>query len=176
MPELTVIIHERMAHWSRQLRPRFDGWPIRWIETRSSDDLSLAATRSNCPILVVGLDGKPDRGLRDLVEALRAAPDALSLMIDPSGGDERAGLARELGATHVLSGPVVAPEVERWVRRWLPIAEARSAALGWSPANRVDLDSDDSLDPEYAEDPPSDPHPSPPPPPRNSPDVRQEEC
>lgn len=172
MPQLSLIIHERVAHWSRQLRPRFDGRPIRWVETRSSGDLSQAATRTNCPILIVSLDEKPDRGLRDLFEALRAAPDALSLVIDPSGGDERAGLARELGATHVLSGPVVAPEVERWVRRWLPIAEARSAAFGWSTANRDHLDSNDSPDLESAEDP----LPTPPPPPRNSPDVRQEEC
>jgi hypothetical protein len=46
--------------------------------------------------------------------------------------DEVATIARELGATLVLPGLVVPPEVERLLQRWLPIAKGRSEAEGWS--------------------------------------------
>jgi hypothetical protein len=132
MPAPSVIIHERVANWSRQLRPRFRGWPIRWSETRSAASLVRAAAGSACPILVVDLDRQPVRGLRDLDEALQVAPNALTLVLDPLDREEVAQVARELGATLVLTGPVVPPEVERLLHRWLPIARARSEAEGWS--------------------------------------------
>jgi hypothetical protein len=132
MAALSVIIHERVANWSRQLRPRFQGWPIRWSETRSEVPLVRAASRSSCPILVVELDRRNLQGLRDLHEALQVAPDALSMVLEPLNRPGVASIARELGATLVLPGVVVPPEVERLLHRWLPIAKSRSEAGGWS--------------------------------------------
>ena len=132
MPAPSVIIHERVANWSRQLRPRFQGWPIRWSETRSAPSLARASARSACPIIVVDLDRRPVAMLRDLDEALQVAPNALSMVLDPLDRDEVAATARELGATLVLPGLVVPPEVERLLRRWLPIATRRAEAEGWS--------------------------------------------
>ncbi len=145
MPAVSVIIHERVANWSRQLRPRFQGWPIRWSETRSADSLVRAAAGSACPVLVIELDRQPVRGLRDLDEALQVAPNALSVVLDPLDRDEVATIARELGATLVLPGLVVPPEVERLLQRWLPIAKGRSEAEGWSASTEPE--------PEVWEDP-----------------------
>lgn len=133
----SVVIHERVANWSRQLRPRFQGWPVRWSETRSAAELALAAGRSSCSILVVALDQDPARGLRDFDQAFQVAPLALSILIDPSDRLEVAEAARELGATVVLSGVVNPPEVEFLLRQWVPLARSRSEAQGWA----VDLES-----------------------------------
>ncbi len=128
-----LIIHERLARWSRQLRPRFRGWSIRWAETRSADSLVEAAARSACPVVVLDLGDRPARSLEDL-DALRlASPGALSLVLDPGSHPEVPALARELGATLVLPGVVVPPEVEALLRRWLPLAARRDEAEGWSP-------------------------------------------
>jgi hypothetical protein len=145
MPAVSVIIHERVANWSRQLRPRFQGWPIRWSETRSSASLVQAARRSACPVLVVELDEQAVRGLSDLGEALQVAPNALSMVLEPLRRPEVASIARELGATLVLPGLVVPPEVERRLQRWLPIAQLRSEAEGWSASSEPE--------PEVWEDP-----------------------
>jgi hypothetical protein len=45
-----------------------------------------------------------------------------------------ATLARELGATHVLSGPVTPPEVTHLIARWLPLAQRQAESDGWSSA------------------------------------------
>jgi hypothetical protein len=132
MPDVSVIIHERVANWSRQLRPRFQGWPIRWSETRSTDSLVRAASASACPILVIELDHQAARGLLDLDEALQVAPNALSVLLEPQDREEVASLAREVGATLVLPGLVVPPEVERILQCWLPMAQHRIENQGWS--------------------------------------------
>jgi hypothetical protein len=135
MAALSVIIHERVANWSRQLRPRFPGWPIRWSETRSEVALVRAAARSTCPIVVIELDRRNLQGLRDLHEALQVTPNALSMVLEPLNRPDVATIARELGATLVLPGVVVPPEVERLLLRWLPIAKGRSEAEGWSASS-----------------------------------------
>ncbi len=146
MPAPSVIIHERVANWSRQLRPRFQGCPIRWSETRSTADLTLAAAGSACPILVVDLDKHPARALRDLDEALQVAPGSMALVLDPMDRPEVAEVALEIGATIVLAGLVVPPEVERLLQRWLPIAKSRSEAEGWSAASEPEPDPWDDPD------------------------------
>jgi hypothetical protein len=128
----SVIIHERVANWSRQLRPRFRDWAIRWTETRSAGELARASAGLACPILVVDLDRHPARGLRELDEALQVSPGALTLVLDPLDRPEVADVARELGATLVLGGVVVPPRVEALLQRWLPIAKNRTEAEGWS--------------------------------------------
>lgn len=138
MQSQSVIIHERLAHWSRQLRPRFRGWPIRWSETRSRAELVRATARAACPILVIDLADRPIRGLEDLGAALAAVPTALSLVLGP-GSDPAVGMtARELGATLVLPGVVVPPEVVGLLRRWLPLARQRTETGGWSAPSEPD--------------------------------------
>lgn len=146
MPPSSVIFHERVANWSRQIRPRFQEWPIRWSETRSTAGLVEAASRSACPVVVMGLDDQAARGLRDLDEALQVTPGALSLVLDPLDRLEVAETARALGATLVLPGLVIPPEVERLLLRWLPIARRRGELEGWSASSEPDPDLDESLD------------------------------
>src|SRR4051794_226786 len=97
----SVIIHERLANWARQLRPRLRTWPIRWSETRTTSSLLEAVARSNVPILVIDLDERPARGLKDLHAALEVNSSTLSLVIAPIGRAELVELGRELGATLV---------------------------------------------------------------------------
>ena len=140
MPAPLVIIHERVANWSRHLRPRFRGRAVRWSESRSTSTLLRAASLSTCPILVIEMESRPARGLEDLDGALRVAPKALSLVLEPRGRAEVLSISRELGATLVLGGVVVPPQVERVLLRWLPIAGRRSEAEGWSPSLEPEAD------------------------------------
>jgi hypothetical protein len=94
----------------------------------------MAVTRSKVPILVMELDERPTRGLSDLHAALDLNPSTLSLVIDPIGHVEVVEISRELGATMVMSGVVVPPEVESLLHRWLPIAGQRAESGGWWPA------------------------------------------
>ena len=131
-----VVVHERRGTWARQLRPRLAGWPIRWSETRSAADLEGALAGTPYPILVLDLADRPRAGLEHLCGAALVAPRALTLVLDPGAGDGVALLARELGATHVLSGVVPPPAVAAWVARWLPLARRRAEAEGWTPRRR----------------------------------------
>jgi DNA-binding NarL/FixJ family response regulator len=132
MPRQPLVIHERLGIWARQLRPRLASWPIRWTESRSAADLEAALSRSSCPILVLDLGNRPRSGLEDLDRAVQTAPDALVLVLDPA---EHAGiptLARELGASLILSGVVPPPAVATRLDRWLRLARRRAEADGWA--------------------------------------------
>lgn len=131
---LAVVIHERRGTWARQLRPRLLAWPIRWLETRSTADLEAALSGMACPILLIDLARPPRAGLEDLDRAAQAAPNALILVLDPEAHEGVATLARELGATHVFSGPVTPPAVAALIARWLPIARRQAEGDGWSTA------------------------------------------
>lgn len=85
-----------------------------------------------CPILLLDLAHRPRAGLDDLDRALLLVPDLLSLVLDPEATDGVARLAREIGATHVLSGPAAPPAVARLIARWVPLALSRTEAAGWS--------------------------------------------
>jgi len=132
MQPQSIIFHERLANWSRQIRPRFRGWPIRCSETRSGPELARSASQSACPIILIDLADRPRQALEDLDAGLVAAPMALSLVLDPLSHDGIGTTARELGATLVLSGVVVPPRVVALLQRWLPVARQRSEADGWS--------------------------------------------
>jgi len=134
VPSLAVLIHERLGNWARQLRPRLLAWPIRWIETRSTTDLEAALAGMACPIVLIDLARRPRAGLEDLDRAAQAAPNALILVLDPQAHEGVATLARELGATHVLAGPVTPPSVAELIARWLPLARRRAERDGWSNA------------------------------------------
>ena len=123
MAGLPVVIHERLGYWARHLRPRLAAWPIRWAETRSGSDLAAAVKGTACPILLIDLGKRPRAGLEDLDRALQAAPRALALVLDPGSHEGVAPLAREIGASHVISGVATPPAVVGLISRWLPLAQ-----------------------------------------------------
>ena len=137
MPPLAnvlVVIHERLAYWARQLRPRLAAWPVRWVESRSTADLDAALTGAACPIVVLDLALRPRAGLEDLDRAVQVAPDALVLVLDPESHEGVPRLARELGATHVVAGVATPPAVADLLARWLPRAQRQAEGDGWSHA------------------------------------------
>jgi hypothetical protein len=83
--------------------------------------------------VVLDLGNRPRSGLEDLDCAVRAAPDALVLVLDPAGHAGIPALARELGATLVLSGVVPPPAVASRLDRWLRLARRRAETDGWTP-------------------------------------------
>jgi hypothetical protein len=109
-------------------------WPIRWIESRSVGDLRDALAGLTCPIVLIDLGRRPRAGLEDLDRVVQALPDALVLVLDPEAHEGVTWLARELGATHVLSGVVTPPTVAALIARWLPLAQRRSEHQDWSSA------------------------------------------
>ncbi len=133
MPSQSLVIHERIGTWARQLRPRLPGDPpVRLIESRSAADLDAALAGSACPVVVIDLGHRPRAGLDDLDRVLALAPDALVLVLDPKSHASAALLAREFGAAHVLSGPTTPPAVAALIARWLDLARHRTEIAGWS--------------------------------------------
>jgi len=129
---LRLVIHERQGYWARHLKPRLVGWPIACVETRSRADLEAALRSTACPIVVIDVADRPHAALDDLDRAMRAAPNALTLVLDPRAHDGVAALALELGASHVMTGGVVPPAVSDLLARWLRLAQSRNEADGWS--------------------------------------------
>jgi DNA-binding NarL/FixJ family response regulator len=130
---LVLVIHERIALWARQIRPRLADRPVRLIQTRSVSDLEsvLAGSVSACPVVLIDLSGRVRNGLEGLDRALRVAPEALVLVLDPGQHEGVALLCREIGATHVIAGPVPPPDVAALLLRWLALATKRAEACGW---------------------------------------------
>jgi hypothetical protein len=140
--DLPLVIHERLGNWARQLRSRLSGWPIRLVESRSAADLEAALTGIACPIVVLDLAQRPRPGLDDLSRVAEVAPRALVLVLDPEAREGVAPLARELGATHVLSGVVTPPAVANLIARWIPLALRRTESEGWSRAREPETGPD----------------------------------
>jgi hypothetical protein len=127
-----LVIHERIATWARALRPRLQGWPVRIVETRSAADLQAALAGAVFPVVVIDLARGPRAGLDELDRALRVAPDALTLVLDPEEHEGVLLLSREIGATDVIAGPTTPPLVADLLARWLQLARHRAEAAGWS--------------------------------------------
>jgi hypothetical protein len=71
-------------------------------------------------------------------------------VLDSKGHPDVAGLARELGATLVLSGYVPPPRVADLLARWVPIARRRAEVDGWAVPHEPEpepWESRDLLDP-----------------------------
>lgn len=130
MASQVLVVQERIGTWARHLRPRFDGWPLRLIESRTGTDLGAAVAGVPCPIVVIDVARRPRAALEDLDWGLTVAPEALVLVLNPHSWDGVAVLAQELGATHVVDGPVTPPAVAGLLARWLPLAEWRAEAAG----------------------------------------------
>ena len=134
LASLPLVIHERLGYWARHLRPRLLGWPARWVQSRSADDLESALAGAACPIVVLDLTRRVRAGLEDLDRAVQRAPNAMVLVLDPEAHEGVALLARELGATHVISGVATPPDVADLLARWLPLAQRQAESEGWSNA------------------------------------------
>jgi hypothetical protein len=132
LTRVAVILHERLGNWARELRPRLQGETIRWYETRSQADLDQVLTGLSFPVVLIDLGKHPAAGLKDLNRIVERAPDARILVLDPESQAEAAGLARELGATHVASGVVPPPVVADLLARWITLAELHKDRDGWS--------------------------------------------
>jgi len=147
LTRVAVILHERLGIWSAQLRPRLQGRPVHWIETRSSADLDTALLGLARAVVLIDLRRNVVDGLNDLDRVLSLSPGARVLVLDPEAHDGVAELARELGATHVISGFVPPPEVARLIDRWITLAELQIDRAGWSRPVVADspLDSDEWL-------------------------------
>jgi hypothetical protein len=132
MGRVAVILHERRGNWSGQLRPRLGDRPVRWFETRSGADLEGVLTGLVAPIVLIDLGRQLLDGLSHLALALSCCSDALVLVLDPEGHEGVPELARELGATCVISGFVPPPEVARLVDRWIDLAVRASGRGEWA--------------------------------------------
>jgi hypothetical protein len=139
-----VILHERLGTWTAQLRPRFQGRPVHWIETRSATDLDKALLGLACPVVLIDLNRNVVEGLSDLDRLMRLFPGARVLVLDPEAHDGVAEVARELGATRVICGFVPPPEVACLIDRWITLAGLQTERAGWSRP----LMTDPPLDPE----------------------------
>jgi hypothetical protein len=128
---VAVIVHERRGTWAAQLRPRLQHLPVRWFETRSTSDLDAAIVGVASPVVVIDL-GRHVELLRDLDRVVKIAPGARTLVLDPDSHDGTASLARELGATEVLSGFVPPPDAADRIEKWIGLAAREIDREGWS--------------------------------------------
>ncbi len=135
---VAVILHERRGYWARQLRPRLQDLPVRWFETRSTADLAGAIDGLIAPVVVIVLGNDPTRPLEDLAEIVAREPSVRVLVIDPDAREGVKELARELGATHVVSSFVPPPEVAGLIARWVKLAAVEADRGGWSRPLPVD--------------------------------------
>jgi len=132
MARLPLVVHERLGVWARQLRPRLVSWPVRVVETRSVGDLAVALGPWPCPLAVIEVGKRARAALEALQMAVAISPGTMALVIDAAAHPALPLLARELGATHVLTGAVPPPAVASWLARWIPLALRRAEAEGWS--------------------------------------------
>jgi hypothetical protein len=139
---VAVVLHERLGTWAGQLRPRLQDRPVRWYETRSTADLDEVLTGLASPVVLIDLARYLLEGLSDLGRVVTLAPGARVLVLDPEAHEEVATLARELGATLVISGFVPPPEVAELIDRWILLASMSAASEGWSKRMAIESPPD----------------------------------
>jgi hypothetical protein len=84
-------------------------------------------------------------GLLDVDLVRTRAPDALVLVNNPDSNPEVTMLARELGATHVLSGFVPPPDVAGLLLRWILLARRQFEHDGWSRTSEPESNPTEDL-------------------------------
>ncbi len=129
---VTVILHERLGNWNRQLRYRLARQHVRWFESRSPADLGGILVGIAYPVVLIDMARQPIDGLNALELVRSRAPEARCLVLDPETRPDLHGLAREMGATHVCSGFVPPPFVAGLVDRWITMARHAIESAGWS--------------------------------------------
>ena len=142
MTRVAVIVHERLGNWVRQLRPRLYDQPVRWFETRSSTDLEGVLTGLAYPVVLVDLGRHAAAGLKDLGLVSLRAPDARILELDPEVNPQVPEVARDLGATHVVSGFVPPPVIAELIARWIALARRGIEHAGWSRTTFPETETD----------------------------------
>ena len=105
---------------------------MRWFETRSAADLDAALAGVACPVVVMDLGSDAVDGLSRLGRVVQQSSAARVLVLDPESVEGVGELARELGATYVISGFVPPPEVASLIDRWVNLAAAQSEREGWT--------------------------------------------
>jgi hypothetical protein len=142
---IAVILHERLDTWARQLRPRLAERPVRWYQTRSTADLEAALHGLACPVVLIDLGRNPAEGLADLGRIRDMDSSARILVLDPEAVPGAALFARELGATHVVSGFVAPPAIAELLDAWIALAVRQADREGWArrmePGDPVDAGS-----------------------------------
>lgn len=134
---LPLVLHEHKTHWARYVRPRAKSWGVRMIETRTAE--ALLRQFDACPVGLGVLDLTTN--LEATLGALASADsidDWLVLALNPISSPDLDWVARECGAALVLAGTVTPPRVLSILERWVPLASARSKALGWSARDTSD--------------------------------------
>jgi hypothetical protein len=126
-----LVIHERVANWTRQIRPHAASWPVRLVETRSGPEFRAAVARHGPSVAVVGLGNDPSGELMALHQAIESAPQLLSLVLEPAGRPGVVDLAREAGATMAYGTWEPPPRIIRLLRRLVDRAVVLQAACGW---------------------------------------------
>jgi hypothetical protein len=94
--------------------------------------LGLVLTGMASPVVLIDLASNPESGLLGLQTILDRASDARVLVLNPEVHADAAGLVREMGAVHVVSGFVPPPVVASLLRRWVKLAFAQVEHGGWS--------------------------------------------
>ena len=140
----TLIVHERLARWTRRLRLRADGWGARLVESRSVDDLAAAAVTA-CPVVLIDPSSSPREAFEALITVQRISSQALVLVFADAMPSDFLGAAREAGATLILPSTSPLPVVFNLIRRWLDLARQRSQADGWAADRCVDPDPWEAL-------------------------------
>lgn len=126
--------------WARQLRTRVAPWPARLVESRGRDDLAAAVARSPFAMIVIDLGNSVRAMLDDLRACDPHTHGALVLVLDPSRQEGVAGLARELGASRVISGQCPPPRIVEILENWCRLCLARRKSAGWLPDAAEDPD------------------------------------
>ncbi len=139
---VSVILHERLGNWNRQLRPRLTHQAVRWFESRSTGDLAGILAGLAAPVMLIDLARQPLDGLKVLDVVGSRVAGARILVLDLEASPEIAELARELGATHVVSGFMPPPEVAGLLDRWIALAWRDLERAGWSRAAPSDATTD----------------------------------
>lgn len=124
-----------------QLRTRLQDRAVHWRETRSAADLDAALVGVACPVVLLDLERNIE-GLRDLLRMARLSPGARALVLDPEATEEVPAVARELGATEVISGFIPPPEVAARIGHWISLAALQIEREGWSRPLAVEAPDD----------------------------------
>ena len=140
MTRVAVILHERLGHWNRQLRPRLHDRPIRWFETRSRADLDSLLIGLACPVVLIDLGRHPIEGLKDLDAHCRSGFRCAQCSCSTRTPTTRLPAWRVSWAP-LTSWPgfVPPPIVARLLARWIELArrqlEARRLVANFVPAD-----------------------------------------